>query len=116
MYCLFYCSCSDFTLPQSLEKETEPSWSGTEAEFESKFKSFEVNGTYVFYDLKENHPFTGKVNILNSDGAPWLSHQYTNGLEDGERIVWLNGKVYEKHLYSNGKYNKLLVKKGKKVN
>ena len=111
----FLSSCDKFELPELPPKEVEVVWAGSELEFEAKFENLEVNGSYVFYDLEENLPYSGNIEILNSEGDPWLSHEYENGLENGERIVWQNGKVYEKYLYKNGKLVKSIIKRGKLV-
>ena len=108
-------SCDKFEKTDLPSKEVVSTWEGTESEFEGKFENLEVNGTYVFYDLEDNLPYTGNIKILNTEGEPWLSHEYENGLENGERVVWQNGKVQEKYLYKNGKFAKAIIKRGKVV-
>ena len=75
----------------------------------------EVDGLYQLHDLEEGVLFSGRIRILDSSDSPWLQHEYSNGVEDGERIVWVDGKIYERYLYKNGKLVETIVKMGKQV-
>jgi len=97
------------------EKDIPNGWSGSESDYDQRFKHKEVDGVYLLHDLEETGLFSGRIRILDSDDSLWLQHEYSNGVEDGERIVWVDGKIYERYLYKNGKLVETLVKMGKPV-
>ena len=108
-------SCDQFQSNEHTLSDESYQWSGSEVKFEQRFKNKDINGSYLFFDLHTDLPFTGSVQILNNDNSPWLRHNYSEGIENGERIVWQNGKVYGQYLYDNGKLTKTIIKQGKSV-
>ena len=96
-----------------IAKDIPKGWSGSESDYDQRFKHKEVDGVYLLHDLEEVVLFTGRIRILDSDENPWLQHEYSNGAEDGERIVWVDGKIYERYLYKEGKLIETLMKMGR---
>ena len=108
-------SCENLS-PSDLEEQDDYSyWSGSESSFETNFSNSEVNGTYLLYENNSGNPYTGQIKINNQDGTPWIKYSYFEGKEDGERIVWMDGEMYEHYLYSHGKLKETLMRGGRKV-
>ena len=108
--------CDTASPPEGFNDQDIPDgWSGSESEYDERFAHKEVDGLYQLHDLEEGVLFSGRIRILDSSDSPWLQHEYSNGVEDGERIVWVDGKIYERYLYKNGKLVETIVKMGKQV-
>jgi hypothetical protein len=79
-------------------------WTGTVEQAEIHFSTELINGIDTVRDAKSKIPFSGKMQILNSDGTLIGEVNLLNGQLHGEEI-FLNdqGIITERNLWENGK-------------
>jgi hypothetical protein len=86
----------------SNEKE-KPDWSGTAAEAEREFITELVNGIDTVRRHSDGIPFSGRMEILDSNGNPLGEVNLVDGRLHGEEVFYnSSGEIIEKNLWSNG--------------
>jgi hypothetical protein len=87
----------------SKEKE-KPDWSGTAAEAEREFMTELVNGIDTVRRRSDGIPFSGRMEILDSNGNLLGEVNLVDGRLHGEEVFYNNsGEIIEKNLWSNGR-------------
>ena len=87
----------------SNEKE-KPDWSGTAAEAEREFMTELVNGIDTVRRRSDGIPFSGRMEILDSNGNLLGEVNLVDGRLHGEEVFYNNsGEIIEKNLWSNGR-------------
>ena len=90
-------------LSSSSERE-KPDWSGTAAEADREFLTELVNGIDTVRRRSDGIPFSGRMEILDSNGNILGQVNLLDGRLHGEEVFYNNtGEIIEKNLWSNGR-------------
>jgi len=82
----------------------KPDWSGTAAEAEREFMTELVNGIDTVRRRSDGISFSGRMEILDSNGNPLGEVNLVDGRLHGEEVFYNNsGEIIEKNLWSNGR-------------
>ena len=86
------------------EEKEKPDWSGTAAEAEREFMTELVNGIDTVRRRSDGISFSGRMEILDSNGNPLGEVNLVDGRLHGEEVFYNNsGEIIEKNLWSNGR-------------
>ena len=85
-------------------KEEKPDWSGTAANAEREFLTELVDGIDTVRRRSDGIPFSGRMEILDSNGNILGQVNLLDGRLHGEEVFYNNtGEIIEKNLWSNGR-------------
>ena len=88
----------------SSPSKKKPDWSGTAAEAEREFMTELVNGIDTVRRRSDGIPFSGQMEILDSNGNLLGEVNLVDGRLHGEEVFYNNsGEITEKNLWSNGR-------------
>lgn len=90
----------------SIQSETfdKPHWSGTVAEAERDFITELINGIDTVRSRSSGIPFSGRMQIVDTQGRVQGEVKLLDGRLHGEEIFYNNsGEIVEKNLWSNGR-------------
>lgn len=91
------------SLSSSSERE-KPDWSGTAAEADREFLTELVNGIDTVRRRSDGIPFSGRMEILDSNGNILGEVNLLDGRLHGEEVFYnYTGEIIEKNLWSNGR-------------
>ena len=89
--------------PQSVTDE-KPDWSGTVAEAEGEFITELINGIDTVRSRSGGIPFSGRMQIVDTQGRVQGEVNLIEGRLHGEEIFYnRSGEIVEKNLWSNGR-------------
>ena len=86
------------------EEKEKPDWSGTAAEAEREFTTELINGIDTVRRRSDGVPFSGRMEILDSNGNLLGEVNLVDGRLHGEEVFYNNsGEIIERNLWSNGR-------------
>ena len=88
----------------SPNEEEKPDWSGTAVQADQEFMTELLNGIDTVRRRSDGMPFSGRMEILDSNGNLLGEVNLVDGRLHGEEVFYNNsGEIIEKNLWSNGR-------------